>query len=349
MKIGIITIIDKNYGNRLQNYAVQEVLKQYGEVETIPFVKRDKQVFGRWIIKKLLYNIKHNFSYAWEEFDLKIKYGQYQIDKDEDKLCKHYDFVCLGSDQVWNTDWYESNPLRKKACLLSFFNREQKVCFAPSFGISEIGEEWKEWFSENIKDIPYLSVRETAGAQIIKKLTGRSAEVLIDPTLMLGAEEWMKIEKAPLHIDCEKKYVFTYFLGGITEKVQKQLDEVTNKYDCSVINIHEIIHDSFMNIGPSEFLYLVHHAFLIMTDSFHASVFSFIFEKPFLLFARSGIDNGMMSRMDTLIHTFGLERKYTDSGLENELLECDYSYGFNKLLEERKKVNDFLGKAFKSK
>lgn len=78
---------------------------------------------------------------------------------------------------------------------------------------------------------------------------------------MLGAEEWMKIEKAPLHIDCEKKYVFTYFLGGITEKVQKQLDEVTNKYDCSVINIHEIIHDSFMNIGPSEFLYLVHHAF----------------------------------------------------------------------------------------
>lgn len=44
---------------------------------------------------------------------------------------------------------------------------------------------------------------------------------------MLGAEEWMKIEKAPLHIDCEKKYVFTYFLGGITEKVQKQLDEVT--------------------------------------------------------------------------------------------------------------------------
>ena len=61
MKIGIITIIDKNYGNRLQNYAAQEVLKQYGEVETIPFVKRDKQVFGRWIIKKLLYNIKHTF------------------------------------------------------------------------------------------------------------------------------------------------------------------------------------------------------------------------------------------------------------------------------------------------
>ena len=55
------------------------------------------------------------------------------------------------------------------------------------------------------------------------------------------------------------------------------------------INIHEIIYDSFMNIGPSEFLYLVHHAFLIMTDSFHASVFSFIFEKPFLLFARSGM------------------------------------------------------------
>lgn len=349
MKIGIITIIDRNYGNRLQNYAAQEVLKQYGNVETIPFVKRDKQALGRWIIKKLLYTIKHNYSYAWEEFDLKIKYGRYQIDKDEDKLCKYYDFVCLGSDQVWNTDWYESNPLRKKACLLSFFNREQKVCFAPSFGISEIGEEWKDWFSKNIKDIPYLSVRESDGAQIIEKLTGKTAEVLIDPTLMLDAKEWMKLEKMPLHIDCEKNYVFTYFLGEITERAQKQLDEIKMEYGCNVINIHEIMHDSFMNIGPSEFLYLVHHAFLIMTDSFHASVFSFIFEKPFLLFARSDTENRMMSRMNTLINTFGLKRKYVDSGLGNELLEHDYSYGFNKLLEERKKVNNFLEKAFKSK
>lgn len=349
MKIGIITIIDKNYGNRLQNYAAQEVLKQYGEVETIPFVKRDKQVFRRWLVKKILYNIKHNFSYAWEEFDLKIKYGPYQVDKDENKLVKRYDFVSLGSDQVWNTDWYESNPLRKKACLLSFFDEKQKVCFSPSFGISKIGEEWENWFAENIKDIPYLSVRESAGAQIIKKLTGRSAEVLIDPTLMLDACEWSKIEKAPLHIDCEKKYIFTYFLGGITENVKKELDKITEQYDCEVVNIHEIINDSFMNIGPSEFLYLVHHAFLIMTDSFHASVFSFIFKRPFLLFARSGMDNGMMSRMDTLIHTFGLERKYVDSGLENELLECDYSYGFKKLLEERKKVNNFLERAFKIK
>lgn len=349
MKIGIITIIDRNYGNRLQNYAAQEVLKQYGNVETIPFVKRDKQALGRWIIKKFLYTIKHNYSYAWEEFDLKIKYGRYQIDKDEDKLCKYYDFVCLGSDQVWNTDWYESNPLRKNACLLSFFDSKQKVCLAPSFGISEIGGEWEEWFSENIKDIPYLSVRESDGAQIIKRLTGRAAEVLIDPTLMLGAEEWTKLEKIPMHIDCEKKYIFTYFLGGITERAQKKIDEIKKKYDCNVINIHEIMHDPVMNIGPSEFLYLVHHAFFIMTDSFHASVFSFIFEKPFLLFARSGAENGMMSRMNTLINTFGLERKYVDSGLKNELLECDYSYGFNQLLKERKKVNDFLNNAFKAK
>ena len=54
----------------------------------------------------------------------------------------------------------------------------------------------------------------------------------------------------------------------------------------------------------------------------------------------------MLSRMDTLMHTFGLERKYVNSGIENELLECDYSYGFTQLEKERQKVNKFLAKAF---
>ena len=346
MKIGIITIIDRNYGNRLQNYAAQEVLKQYGDVETIPFIKRDKKVFFRWIIKKILRNVKQNCSYAWEEFDLKINFGPYQIDKDRNKIVERYDFVSLGSDQVWNTDWYESNPLRKEAFLLSFFKQKQKVCFAPSFGISDIGEEWKAWFAENLNDIPHLSVRESAGAKIIKELTGKTADVLIDPTLMLDSDEWRKLEKKPKYIECDKKYVFTYLLGERTSEMEEKTKKIAEQYDCQIINMHEIIYDKAKNIGPSEFLYLVNHAFVVLTDSFHASVFSFLFEKPFLLFARAGTNNGMISRMDTLMHTFGLERKYVNSGIENELLECDYSYGFKQLEKEREKVKKFLDNCF---
>lgn len=351
MKIGIVTIIDRNYGNRLQNYAAQEVLKKYGEVETIPFKKQDKPIFLKYVIKKILRELKlrKNCLYAWEEFNLKIKFGPYQIDKDRNKLVKRYDFVSLGSDQVWNTDWYEDNPLRKEAFLLSFFKKEQKVCFAPSFGISEIGDEWKEWFTKKINDIPHLSVREEAGAKIIKKVTGKTAEVLIDPTLMLDSGKWRQLEKKPRYIDCNKKYVFTYLLGKNTPEMRQKTEDIAKQYDCQIINMHEIIYDNTKNIGPSEFLYLVNHAFIVLTDSFHASVFSFLFEKPFLLFARVGENDGMLSRMDTLMHTFGLERKYVNSGIENDLLECDYSYGFKKLEKERKKVKQFLDECFLEK
>ena len=99
-------------------------------------------------------------------------------------------------------------PLRKDAFLLNFFDAKQKVCFAPSFGVSEIGDEWKLLFAEKLKEIPYLSVREEAGAEIIKQLTGKSAEVLIDPTLMLDANEWRKIEKKPRYLQSKKKNRF---------------------------------------------------------------------------------------------------------------------------------------------
>ena len=349
MRIGIITIIDRNCGNRLQNYAAQEVLKQYGVVETIPFIKKDKRILSKWLIKKFLRKLKKQYSYAWEEFNLKIKFGPYTFAEKYHNVVERYDFVCLGSDQVWNTKWYEENPLRKDAFLLNFFDAKQKVCFAPSFGVSEIGDEWKLLFAEKLKEIPYLSVREEAGAEIIKQLTGKSAEVLIDPTLMLDANEWRKIEKKPRYLQSKKRIVLTYFLGELTEEMESKVSEIKKQYDCDVVNMHELLQNKDKNIGPAEFLYLLDHAFIVMTDSFHASVFSFIFEKPCLLYARAGAETGMLSRLDTLIQKFGLERKYINSGLENDLLECDYSYGLQQLEKERRKVRLFLESAFQNK
>ena len=94
-------------------------------------------------------------------------------------------------------------------------------------------------------------------------------------------------------------------------------------------------------MGPSEFLYLIAHAELILTDSFHACVFSFIYERTFLVYNRQGTDN-MMSRMQTLFTKFNLERKYVDSGLENDIFEYDYTVGKKRLVEEQKKVISFL-------
>ena len=81
-----------------------------------------------------------------------------------------------------------------------------------------------------------------------------------------------------------------------------------------------------------------------MTDSFHACVFSFLFEKPFLLYNRVGSCD-MMSRLDTLFNKLDLKRKYVDSGLPNEIFECDYSVGYSNLQIERAKARNFLKQA----
>ena len=86
---------------------------------------------------------------------------------------------------------------------------------------------------------------------------------------------------------------------------------------------------------------MIDNAKLVVTDSFHACVFSFIFKKPFLLYNRIG-KSDMMSRMDTFLKKFKLERKYIFSKEKNELLECEYEQGYEILKQEQKKVYKFL-------
>ena len=101
--------------------------------------------------------------------------------------------------------------------------------------------------------------------------------------------------------------------------------------------------------GPEEFIFLLSKAKLVLTDSFHACVFSFLFRKPFLVYKREDTQNNMMSRIDTLLKKFKLQRKFVDSGLHNELFECDYDLGYEILAKERVKVIEFLKKSMNLK
>lgn len=95
-------------------------------------------------------------------------------------------------------------------------------------------------------------------------------------------------------------------------------------------------------LGPSEFIYMISYAKLILTDSFHACVFSFIFEKPFIVFDRQDNTADMMSRIENLLKTFSIERKYASSGMENDLFEADYQIGHTILNEKRKESIKYL-------
>lgn len=357
----IITIYDTtNYGNRLQNYAVQTVLEGLGfKTETIYFSKRPKIgrliFYIKFLIQKMTgYRLTSNKDFwkytaprviQFEKFNKKYIRSK-AIKKIDDIDDADTEYFVVGSDQVWNPSWYIEGNLRKEMFLLSFAPPEKRICFSPSFGIDSMPEEWLPWFKEQFSKFPVITVREEAGARIVKELTDKDAEVTIDPTLMLDKTDWDKISACPDNIDCSKKYILTYFLGERTQRINDDLQQNASKLDAEIYNLVDKQESEFLNINPSEFIYLISNAELIMTDSFHACIFSFLYSKPFLLYRRQGKDE-MMSRMDTLLKNFDLERKYVDSGLPNDFLEHDYSKGYKKLEEERIKVISILKKSMK--
>lgn len=353
MKVGIVTINDPNpnYGNRLQNYAVDYVLKELGHDVSTLYV--EKQLGLKDKIKKVInvltfYKLASDPKLSKNIYKKRVKYVKFnekylsmnRIDIFDD-LSNSYDYFVIGSDQVWNPSWYDDR--KKEAYLLSFAKKEQKVCFSPSFGIEEIPKEWESHFKTNLEKFGNISVREKAGADIINKLTGKKAEVLIDPTLMLDADDWRKISAKPEKIDLEKPYILTYFLGGRSKEKQEYIDKLSKKHGLAVYNLLDIEQEDVFITDPSEFIYMVDRAKIILTDSFHACVFSFLFNKPFQVFTRDGKEKNMMSRMDTLLGLFELKSKlYSESFEEQEIFKADYDRGYEILALERKKVYEFL-------
>lgn len=361
MKCTIITIYDSdtNYGNRLQNYAVQSVLSSFAEnVDTISFLKRfsDEKMIIKYSLQRLSgYRLPGDFFY-WKYHAPKqilfYKFNkQYINTKHITSLAMiirlKSDYFVLGSDQVWNPIWYDDCELKKNLFLLTFATPEQKVCFSPSFGTEHLPREWTLLFKQYLSTIPLISVREEAGAKIVKDLTGKNAEVLIDPTMMLDAVDWMKIAKKPKKVDCDKPYILTYFLGGHSERMEQDMHRFACENNLIIYNLMDYMQPDVYVTGPSEFIYLISRSKLVMTDSFHACVFSFLFDKPFLVYAREGIEYKMMSRIDTFLGKFHLERKFVDSGLENNVFEADYTQGYEQLEIERKKVINFLKRSMK--
>lgn len=353
----VVTIYDPNpnYGNRLQNYAVEQTIKKLGfNVKTLAFEKSyltwkfqikyiiarltnyrlgDKKIFAKYNVCKLK---------VFERFNSKFLNAIHIENLKKISKIKTNFFV-VGSDQVWNPNFFQYGPLRKELFLLTFADSEQKICFSPSFGVESLPYEWKEWFKIHLSTIQHISVREETGVEIVKELTGQDATVLIDPTMMLTVHEWKKIAKKSKSIDYSKPYVFTYFLGKRSEQIENDIKKYAREYGLKIYNLMDYAQPEVFVSGPSEFIYFIEHASLVLTDSFHACVFSFLFNKPFLVYSRqsSGMGN-MMSRIETLLSKFHLERKYIDSGLANDIMECNYTEGVKQLEIERKKVIEFL-------
>lgn len=353
-KIGIVTIYDlRNYGNRLQNYATQSFLKKMGfEVYTI--VNNDvieKMTISiklkRFILKMINSNIRffikkqdkrmNNFKIFDSLIDKK-----YVNNKNINKIKKQYDYFVVGSDQVWNpyycpnSDWY----------FLNFCDKSQKLTMSPSIGLNILPKEYYSIFKEKLKSFDLISCREFEGTSILEDITKKDVITLIDPTMLLTTDEWDTVIKKPKKfISC--KYVLLYFLGGIDEKNTKYIKEL-KEAGYQIIDLLDINND-YYECNPSEFVWLIKNASLMVTDSFHGCVFSILYKTPFVSIDRiSEKKFEMNSRINTLMKKFNLERRvFNDNKSVLEYMEQDFSNIDMILKEEREKFKAFFQSCIK--
>lgn len=349
-KIGIVTLNHGyNYGNKLQNYAMVEVYKKNGFiVETISFepVKQEnklklefKKIKDSLFNRNKLYraNKFKEFNKKYLNMTSKIYNNNNYMDINEHE----YELFSVGSDQVWNSYFWDFSTFY----LLDFVkDNNKKFAYAASFGVEDINEMYSDKFSENLKKFKDITVREQSATKLVKKIAGKDAKLVLDPTMLLEKNEWLQFIKSGEYNE-DKEYVFIYFLGKKDENAVKMIEELKQKY--KIIDLNDI-HNKYYKSNPNEFLYLLKNSKIVLTDSFHASVFSIIFEKPFVVFDRNSVTKKMNSRIETLLNELELKHhKYSSNMNESVIFDNKYDNA-NRILRSKRNeclsyVNKFLG------
>lgn len=353
----ILTINDQNnYGNRLQNYALQQVLGYYGPCTTIhTYMHADSR--GKLLIEKVKPVIKQSI---WGVASLSKKsrimdarrrasFKEFTDCFVNDSLvslseCKGINCaedieigkIIIGSDQVWNYT-FNLSPGDLALRLGEFAESRQLIAYAASIGLDDIDKTYLNVFQHGLARIPYISVREDQAAAIVSRLINRAVQVVLDPTLMVTAEHWERIIPGTFVKD-DRPYVLTYFLGAPTAKQESIIQNYAYKHSLRIRRINDFHSDpEAYSAGPAEFVELFSKADYVFTDSYHACCFSLLFEKQFKVFNRnSSTHRNMNSRMKTLFRLFELDDVMDDDeqitiinylAISN-LLECHRASSF---------------------
>lgn len=361
MKLGIITFHHViNYGSALQAYAMQEGIAKLGiDTEIIDYrpqidsifirlrknwkrlldIEKWKRYLNRKIKAKKIYCNSSKYiegrTKAFTEFHK--KYFRLSSEITDRKLLKviekDYDAFVCGSDQIWNPTYIGHDM----TYFLDFVSDDKKRCtYAPSIAVLEYPKEYEREIKEQMSRFQNISVREEESVEIVEKLTGKKPTVVVDPTLLLDAHEWHEVEKKPKKCYTEKPYIFCYFLGANKQYCEyvDYLKELTGLkivlVTCTDMKVFENYGDMIgEDIGPSEFIYLIHHAEYVCTDSFHGTVFSIINERKFFTFRRyqNTSKSSENSRIYTLLNMIGHSERLVDSKMGiKELYQSKIDY-----------------------
>ena len=376
MKIGIITywITRSNYGTVLQNYALQTFLRSFG-FETflirtdiplgcsrLDYYKSLLQKNGffsliRYFKSRLFCKIARRISSENKNDDkrnfpdfvgknlnpIKIFRSLSELESD----CPMADIYISGSDQVWNTYGENYNTVSEqiKAYLLSFVpDSAKKISCAASFGKSSLAVEFESLFKKELSRFDFISCREKSGVEICKRLGFENAVLQQDPTMILSSDEYKKI--ASKSLVPKKPYILLYLLGNDTDFSTRRLKQFAKLKNLEVVYVpaNEAQKINFYKkTFPTveEWLGLYENASAVVTNSFHGTVFSLIFNKPFLSVHQTGKFEDQNVRIDSLLEDFGLKNRIFSGDFEKLFSSVDFEK-VNKRLEEIRKCSPFV-------
>lgn len=324
--IGIVTFTTgDNFGQRLQNLALQQTLLSF-KCKTFTIRKHDFRLTNRYWVKR---RIKALFDKDMEAFILRHacfenfdnKFVQYygnniSLNHIPKGLTRDFDAFIAGSDQVWNPNSDDVDDIN----FLTFANDAQKFSYAASLAVDYIPKEKEEEFRRRLAGYQSISLRESNLEDKIRELSKAKVCTVLDPTLLLSPEEWTQYECKPRWY-MGQKYILKYFLGAEDDK---QLLRIAKEKKLPVIDIMDKRSESYIS-GPSEFIYLIHNADYIVTDSYHGTIFSLLFKKKFALVQRKDLISSMNSRFKTLFQSLDIPFEHTslESLVNNRILDYD--------------------------
>lgn len=366
MKIKTITCHDVyNTGAGLQAYALQTYLSSLGhDVEIINYKPDylsnhyllwgvgnpayDKPLLREaYNLVKLPGRLKARYSRRKKCFDaFKVKYlcttlKRYASNDELKEDLPEADIYLCGSDQIWNPLFPNG---RDPAFFLDFVPENKvKASYAASFSVESIPEtiagEMKKWLT----DFNFISAREHSGLHLLEGMGITDAVVTLDPVFLLSDSQWTEI--APLRLG-RKQYILVYDFDGC-EELHKAAKYLKEKHGWEIYSVLSCAYadQSFKNGGPLEFLSLIKNAEYVLSNSFHASAFSLIFKRQFLVFPRK---EALNTRMSDLMDLFGLEKQMVNR-FDLELFEQKINFKTVSDIMEQEiwKSKDYLDKAIR--
>lgn len=333
MRIGLLTLpLETGYGSIMQAYALKSILEKQGhEVYLIRrHIKKRRFIFSNIIkrfVKKYIFHKKTLVFYdkkVYDEFPIITKNTQlfinqylkpftplyYSSKEFEDVKNFNFDAIIVGSDQVWRPGCMEN--------VLDYFltfidtSKTKLISYAASFGVNE----WKytakqtEIAKKKLKSFVGVSVREKSGVSLCKKYLDCNAKFVLDPTMLLSINDYIKlIGDKNSNVEKYKNNV-TAFILDRTEDKAIAVDKLCKSMQCSYNFACNNTEDRFAplneRIAPevSDWLKSLYYSRFVFTDSFHGCAFCIIFNKPFILYVNEGRGS---ARFDSLLSLFRLK------------------------------------------